>query len=61
MTYCLKCGKVFRHYTIYFKPDPMYTKMYQFIPIVMCAWCRNELAERQKILKLEYNLFSEFN
>ena len=39
----------------------MYTKMYQFIPIVMCAWCRNELAERQKILKLEYNLFSEFN
>ena len=58
---CLKCGKVFRHYNINFKPDPMYNKMYEFIPVIMCAWCRHELAERQKILKLEYNLFEEFN
>ena len=61
MTYCLKCGKRFRHYKINFKPEPMYNKMYEFIPVVMCAWCRHELAERNKILKLEYNLFEEFN
>lgn len=57
MTYCLKCGKVFRHYKINFTPDPTYNRMYQFIPVVMCAWCRHELAEREKILKLEYDLF----
>jgi len=61
MTCCLKCCKIFRHYTINFKPDPMYTKMYEFIPIVMCAFCRHELAERQKILLLEHDLFEEFN
>jgi len=62
MTDCLKCGKVFRHYNINFNPDPMYTKMYEFIPVVMCAWCRHKLAERvrkRQTLDLEYYLFDQ--
>lgn len=45
---CLNCGKRFRHYNINFKPEPMYNKMYQFIPVVMCAWCRHRIAERRR-------------
>jgi hypothetical protein len=63
MDKCLNCGKRFRHYTIYFKPDPMFTKMYEFIPITMCAWCRHNISEKlnkKKLLDLEYYLFSEF-
>ena len=64
MDKCLKCEKKFRHYKINFKPEPMYNKMYQFIPVTMCAWCRHNIAERFKkkeSLDLEYYLFNEYD
>ena len=64
MDKCLNCDKKFRHYKINFKPEPMYNKTYQFIPVTMCAWCRHNIAEKFKkkeTLDLEYYLFNEYD